>query len=106
MAHASTIILTVFEDAFFTWTWNNSPTLVIIGILMWFTWWTRGQLNAISNRFNKLESDYRQVDKRMDSFDKKLKSFDKRLTRIERKLDKLIVHLTSTKKIDSGIPLQ
>jgi hypothetical protein len=99
MTLSTTIILSSLEDVFFTWAWNNIPTLLFTALLVWFAWWMRGELNAISNRFSKLEVDYQRVDK-------KLKSFGKRLTRVEKKLDTLIVYLTSRKKIDSDLPLQ
>lgn len=112
--HSLTIIVNALEDAFLTWSFNNFPIMLLMGGLVWFTWWIRGQFTDYRNRFIKVESDCRQLDdrtkqldertkqldetcKRLDknqqSFNKRLRYFGRRLTTIEQKLDDVIVHL-------------
>lgn len=107
-------MLNALEDAFFTWSFNNFPTVILIAGLVWFTWWIRGQFGDYRNRFINVELDCRQLDertkelvvkyerldetcKRLDknqqSFNKRLRSFGRRLANIERKLDDVIVYL-------------
>jgi len=107
MIHSLTIIVNALEDAFLTWSFNNFPIVLLMGGLVWFTWWIRGQFTDYRNRFIKVESDCRQLDertkqldetcKRLDknqqSFNKRLRYFGRRLTTIEQKLDDVIVHL-------------
>jgi len=56
-----TIILSALEDAFFTWSFNNFPTVILTGGLMWFTWWIRGHFSDYRSRFIKIEADFEQA---------------------------------------------
>ncbi|HEX8059453.1 MAG TPA: hypothetical protein VF473_00895 [Cyclobacteriaceae bacterium] len=100
MTHSLTITLSAFEDAFLSWAWNNSPTLVTIAALIGCTWWIRGQFSDYRSRFIKVELDCKELVKKTDQLDvrvgrleKRMKFFGRRLTNIEKKLDCLIIHL-------------
>jgi len=95
----------LFEDAIFNWVISNIPTIGSCALLMWCTWWVRGVIIDVQNRFTSVENrltnvegDCKQLSVRIDNVEAKLSAriddVEERLTakieQVETKLTGLI----------------
>lgn len=90
------ILLNILEDDIINWVFVHIPTIGVCIIMMWIAWWTRGRWHIVRERFSKVERNCVQLDKNQIALNNRLGSIDT-------KLSTLIIHLSSTKKIDSNL---
>jgi len=89
------IILDV-QDSLFTWLATNYPLLTGIILIVLITGVIVYRFSGLVHRFRKTENDCGQLNNNQIALNKRLGSIDS-------KLNTLIIHLSSTKKIDSNL---